>query len=147
MADKTEALKNIPTNQDVWRDKSPTANTEGKQTDATTKLEDRLLALEKKVHDQEDTIVELKSYKSRFHILERTVRVLKTKMKQIYVNNHMSKHMSDNTNVRPLKRKVANSRILDDQPRINMIDPEGRHLKANRIVQENKIASSKYLLY
>lgn len=46
LVDKTET--NIPTKQDVWRDKSTTVNSEIKQMDAILKLEGRLLTLEKK---------------------------------------------------------------------------------------------------
>lgn len=74
--DKTET--NIPTKQDVWRNKSTTVNSEIKQMDAILKLEGRLLTLEKKVRDQEDTISELKNYKSRYLILEK-------KLSKIYI--------------------------------------------------------------
>lgn len=95
--------------------------------DAILKLEGRLLALEKKVRDQEDTISELKSYESRYLILEKkTVRSLHSKFKHIYGNNqvpshNLKVHNSDEIDVKQLDRKIENSSILD-QPHIHKND-------------------------
>lgn len=142
LEEKTATLEDVQTKSDLRLDRSTAVNSEKKHTDAILKLEGRLLALEKKVRDQEDTIAELNSYKSRFHILERTVRGLKTKIKQICDNHDVSKLESKVNNNDNIAETPLDLRNFGDQLN-NIIAPKGRQINANRIVQENKIANSK----
>lgn len=151
--DKTET--NIPTKQDVWRDKSKTVNSEIKQMDAILKLEGRLLTLEKKVRDQEDTIAELKNYKSRYLILEKTVQNLHSNLKHVYSNNqtpshNLKVHNKDDIDKVQLDQKIGNSSFLEDQPNINTIDSQEEHImvnsKYNFILYFSLGLSCKYLI-
>lgn len=153
LVDKTET--NIPTKQDVWRDKSTTVNSEIKQMDAILKLEGRLLTLEKKVRDQEDTIAKLKNYKSRYLILEKTVQNLHSNLKHIYSNNqtpshNLKVHNKDDIDKVQLDQKIGNSSFLEDQPNINTIDSQEEHImvnsKYNFILYFSLGLSCKYLI-
>lgn len=103
LANRVEALEKILANQELSSNEWSQSN----HLDIILKLEGRLSVLEKKAMDQEHTIAELKSYKDRFHNLERAVVKLQNKSQRCQCD-----HCIPRQNL-----KINDTKVTNDIPR------------------------------
>lgn len=102
LANRVEALEKILANQELSSNEWSQSN----NLDIILELEGRLSVLEKKAMDQEHKIAELKSYKDRFHNLERAVVKLQNKSQRCQCD-----HCIPRQNL-----KINNTKVTNDIP-------------------------------
>lgn len=143
LANRVEALEKILANQEFSTNKWSQSN----HLDIILKLEGRLSDLEKKAMDQEHTIAELKSYKDRFHNLERVVAKLQNKSQRCQCDHciprqNLKINESKVTNDVPWQRNTTNSPDFQNVLGQQHLNVQRRTLKAKKISQGGKIDKS-----